>query len=118
MIYLKLRELDIEVDDGICMLSGTVDSEEKRVLAEEVARNIQGISEVRNTITVRALGVVVTPPPMDLPSEGSGSDPSPSAPPSSFEGSEPPSSFEGSEPPEESVPGLAPSVEAATLGDP
>lgn len=106
--HLKLRELDIEVDDGICMLSGTVDSEEKRVLAEEVARNIQGISEVRNTITVRALGVVVTPPPTDLPSEIGGSEPS---------NAEPPSALEGSEPPEE-VPGLSPIVESATLGDP
>ena len=107
--HLKLRELDIEVDDGICMLSGTVDSEEKRILAEEVAKNIQGISEVRNTITVRALGIVVSPSPIELPSDIGGSEPP---------NSEPTTSLEGSEPPEESVPGLAPSVEAATLGDP
>jgi osmotically-inducible protein OsmY len=106
--HLRLRELDVEVDDGICMLSGTVDSEEKRILAEDVARNIQGITEVRNTITVRPLGVVVNPSPKELPSEIRGSEP-----PSS----EPFAPLEGSEPPEE-IPGLAPSIEAATLGDP
>jgi osmotically-inducible protein OsmY len=120
--HLKLRELDIEVDDGICMLSGTVDSEEKRVLAEQVASNVQGVSEVRNTITVRALGVVVSPSPGELPSGLSGSEPMPSEPPATLEGSEPlpsepPASLEGSDPPEDDF-SQTPSVEAATLGDP
>lgn len=120
--HLKLRELDIEVDDGICMLSGTVDSEEKRVLAEQVAINVQGVSEVRNTITVRALGVVISPSPGELPSGSSGSEPMPSDPPATLEGSEPlpsesPASLEGSDPPEDDF-SLTPSVEASTLGDP
>ena len=108
--HLKMRELDVEVDDGICMLSGTVDSEEKRVLAEEVARNVQGITEVRNTITVRAGGIVVpnipTEQPTEQPAEGSGG------------ATEAPSTLEGSDPPEEAAPGLTPTVQETALGDP
>lgn len=126
--HLNLRELDVEVDDGICMLSGTVDSEEKRILAEEVAQNTQGITEVRNTITVRANGVVIPRPAVEAPAIGSGSNPpevSGSNPPE-VSGSNPPAesgstpspSLRGSEPAEESVPGLAPSVQEATLADP
>lgn len=120
--HLNLREIDVEVDDGICMLSGTVDSEEKRVLAEDVATNIQGVSEVRNTITVRANGVVVPRPERKKPASKKeeqspgleGSEPS-----TSLEGSEPPASLEGSEPPEESAgSGLRPTVQEATLADP
>lgn len=105
--HLKMRELDVEVDDGICMLSGTVDSEEKRVLAEEVARNIQGISEVRNSITVRPLGDAVPPPVLKKePADQRGNEPAP------------PPSLEGSDPPEEHVSGLSPSVQEAALADP
>lgn len=108
--HLRLRELDIEVDDGICMLGGTVDSEEKRQLVEEVARNIQGITEIRNTITVRDRGIEISPPLMELPSERSGSSPS--------NAELPPPALEGSEPPEENIPGLAPRIETSTLDDP
>ena len=108
--HLKMRELDVEVDDGICMLSGTVDSEEKRVLAEEVARNIQGITEVRNTITVRAGGIVVpnipTEQPIEHPTEGGGGT------------VEDPSTLEGSDPPEEAASGLRPAVQETALSDP
>lgn len=108
--HLKMRELDVEVDDGICMLSGTVDSEEKRVLAEEVARNVQGITEVRNTITVRAGGIVVpnipTEQPTEQPAEGGGG------------ATGAPSTLEGSDPPDEAAPGLTPSVQETALGDP
>ncbi len=108
--HLKMRELDVEVDDGICMLSGTVDSEEKRVLAEEVARNVQGISEVRNTITVRAGGIVVpnipTEQPTEQPTEGGGGT------------TEAPSTLEGSDPPDEAAPGLTPTVQETALADP
>lgn len=108
--HLKMRELDVEVDDGICMLSGTVDSEEKRVLAEEVARNVQGITEVRNSITVRAGGIVVPNIPMEQPTgqptEGGGGT------------TETPSTLEGSDPPEEASTGLTPTVQETALGDP
>lgn len=128
--HLKVRELDIEVDDGICMLSGTVASEEKRQLAEEVARNVQGISEVRNTITVRAPGEIKfltpdekAPLQVDPPAEVQPpSEPQPrvesrplegSEPSGSLKGSEPPASLEGSEPSEDSLSSTWPRVEEA-----
>jgi len=52
--HIRLRELNVEVDDGICFLSGTVDSVEKQEVAADIARSIRGINEVRNLITVRA----------------------------------------------------------------
>lgn len=87
--HLSTRELDVEVDDGICILTGSVNSEEKQQVAEHIARSIQGVREVRNYITVRAL------------EEGGTSTPSPQeemdreeAPPLTLEGSEPDESFE------------------------
>ena len=87
--HLSTRELDVEVDDGICILTGSVNSEEKQQVAEHIARSIQGDREVRNYITVRAL------------EEGGTSTPSPQeemdreeAPPLTLEGSEPDESFE------------------------
>ncbi len=104
--HLKMRELDVEVDDGVCMLSGTVDSEEKRVLAEEVARNVQGITEVRNTITVRAGGIVVPNIPTEQPTESGGVT------------TDTPSTLEGSDPPDEAASGLTPTVQETALADP
>jgi osmotically-inducible protein OsmY len=52
--YLKLRELDVEVDDGVCILSGTVDAEAERTLAEALTRSIRGVGEIRNDIKVSA----------------------------------------------------------------
>lgn len=65
--HLSIRELDIEVDDGICILTGSVDSEQERALAGSVAESIQGVNDVRNDIQVRADTLVI--PPADRPVE-------------------------------------------------
>lgn len=51
--HLSIRELDVEVDDGICILTGSVNSEAKKELAGEIASSIRGVGEVRNNIIVR-----------------------------------------------------------------
>jgi len=49
---LSIGQLRVEVNDGICILTGTVGSEAKRTLAGDVAGSIQGVEEVRNQIRV------------------------------------------------------------------
>lgn len=51
--HLSTREVDVEVDDGICILTGSVNSVEKQEVAAQIARSIQGVREVQNFITVR-----------------------------------------------------------------
>lgn len=48
--HLSVRGLNIEVDDSVCILTGTVDSEEESHLAESVALSIYGVVTVRNEI--------------------------------------------------------------------
>jgi len=62
--YLSIRELDVEVDDGVCILTGSVNSEAEKTLAGSLAASIQGVTKVRNEIQVRT-------PPVEL----KGSDP-------------------------------------------
>jgi len=50
--HLSVFDLDVEVDDGVCILSGTVDSEPQKQLAEQTAANIIGIDRVMNDIQV------------------------------------------------------------------
>ncbi|MBI2423392.1 MAG: BON domain-containing protein [Candidatus Hydrogenedentes bacterium] len=52
--HLSIRELDVEVNDGVCYLTGSVASEDRRELAGQIAGNLQGITEVDNQITVRS----------------------------------------------------------------
>ena len=104
--HLSIRELDVEVDDGICILTGSVNSPEKRELAGQVAENIQGVHEVRNYIAVRPGGEVVVPAP------NSDGDSVGGAP-------EPGLALEGSEPAEGDVlTGSEPAVEQTTLAAP
>tara|TARA_R110001592_G_scaffold265867_2_gene531458 strand:- start:954 stop:1901 length:948 start_codon:yes stop_codon:yes gene_type:complete len=87
--HLSTRELDVEVDDGICFLSGTVNSPEKQEVAEQIARSIQGVREVRNNITVRSLGdnpITLSPA---SPSEGIEKNSEEKMPALSLEGSDP-----------------------------
>jgi len=44
----------VSVDDGIVTLTGTVGGYEARLAAEEIARGIAGVTEVRNYLTVSA----------------------------------------------------------------
>lgn len=58
---LSIRELDVEVDDGICYLSGVVENEEMRKVAGDIAAGYKAVHEVNNAITVREGGVTVEP---------------------------------------------------------
>ena len=46
------RALNVEVDDDVCILTGTVDTDEEKDLAEAVAMSIYGVQEVRNEIKI------------------------------------------------------------------
>jgi len=50
--HLSVRGLNVEVDDGICILTGTVDADEEKDLAEAVALSIYGVGNVRNEIRI------------------------------------------------------------------
>ena len=50
--HLSLRKVGVEVDDGICILTGTVDSGPEKVLAGSMAENIQGVRNVQNDLAV------------------------------------------------------------------
>jgi osmotically-inducible protein OsmY len=45
-----LAEIDVEVHDGIALLTGEVDTEEQKRKAEELAYDIEGVHEVENQI--------------------------------------------------------------------
>jgi hyperosmotically inducible protein len=59
----KARQIDVEVSDGIVQLNGHVDSAAARTRAEEVARGIPGVREIRNNLLVvttdRPAGTVI-----------------------------------------------------------
>jgi hypothetical protein len=51
--YLDPREIDVEVHGGQVTLSGAVASRTQRGLAEDLARAVPGVEEVRNRLVVR-----------------------------------------------------------------
>ena len=59
----KARQIDVEVSHGIVQLNGFVDSMAARSRAEELARGVEGVIEVRNNLEVaaadRAVGTAV-----------------------------------------------------------
>jgi len=109
--HISIRELDIEVDDGIVIMTGSVNSEEKKELAGEIANAIRGVNEVRNNIIVREGGEVVEKEMDELPSvtESEAEDlPAPTKRPT----------LEGSEPLEDDfLSGSTPQVEETALTD-
>ncbi len=50
--HLSVRGLNVEVDDDICILTGTVDTDEEKDLVEAVALSIYGVDTVRNEIRI------------------------------------------------------------------
>lgn len=48
----RLYQVEVEVDGGTVILSGTVDSRARRDLSEEVAAGIRGVRDVENRISV------------------------------------------------------------------
>jgi len=51
---LSAWDIDTEVQGNTAYLSGTVDSEAVKELAEETAKNIEGIADVENKLQVKA----------------------------------------------------------------
>lgn len=51
--HIRVRNLNVEVDDGVCILTGLVDTPAQRDLALSVAEHIYGVGKVRNDISVR-----------------------------------------------------------------
>lgn len=49
---IGLLDIEVDVHDGVAVLTGEVESEDQKQLAEEIASNIEGITEVENNITV------------------------------------------------------------------
>jgi osmotically-inducible protein OsmY len=50
-------QIDVDVIDGVVTLRGKVPSQMARQEAEELARNTEGVSEVRNKLTIEDLGL-------------------------------------------------------------
>jgi osmotically-inducible protein OsmY len=51
--HLNPLDIDVEIEDGVATLKGTVDSAVERDLAAELARGTEGIQQVRNELEVR-----------------------------------------------------------------
>jgi hyperosmotically inducible periplasmic protein len=52
--YLRANELEVSVKDGKATLSGEVEEDVNRDLAEQIARGVKGVNNVDNKIVVRA----------------------------------------------------------------
>lgn len=50
--HLNPFEIDTDVENGVVMLSGTVDSDIDRDLAGEIAKGLEGVHEVQNNLLV------------------------------------------------------------------
>jgi osmotically-inducible protein OsmY len=44
--------LNVEVNDGVADIRGEVHSEEEKQAVEEIASSVEGVTEVRNLLTV------------------------------------------------------------------
>jgi osmotically-inducible protein OsmY len=49
----KARQISIETYRGVVQLSGFVDSEESKEVAEEVAKGVKGVVDVKNDLRIR-----------------------------------------------------------------
>lgn len=57
--HLSVRKVDVEVDGGVCYLTGFVQSEPEKQLAESIAMNTNGVREVRNALQIQSDVVLV-----------------------------------------------------------
>jgi hyperosmotically inducible periplasmic protein len=53
--HLNNFKIDTDVNDGVVTLSGTVESDIDRDLAEEIAKGVEGVSQVNNQLVVGAV---------------------------------------------------------------
>lgn len=56
---VSIREIGVEVDDGICYLTGVVDNAEQKQVAGDIAEGYKGIQEVVNALSIREGGVTL-----------------------------------------------------------
>ncbi len=52
--HLSIRRVDVEVENGVCILAGWVNTEPEKVIAGSIADNIQGVRSVRNDVHIQA----------------------------------------------------------------
>jgi hyperosmotically inducible protein len=57
----KFNDVSVKTFDGIVQLSGFVNSDEQKRRAEELARNIPGVVEVQNAISLKPTGNSYSP---------------------------------------------------------
>jgi hyperosmotically inducible periplasmic protein len=50
----KFDQVNVDVYRGTCQLSGFVNTSDQKSRAEDIAKNVQGVSTVDNNITVRS----------------------------------------------------------------
>jgi osmotically-inducible protein OsmY len=53
---VKGRDVSVSVENGTVTLTGSVDSEAEKKTAEQIARETEGVGEIRNLLTVGAAG--------------------------------------------------------------
>jgi hyperosmotically inducible periplasmic protein len=53
---VKAHRIDVDTNDGVVTLAGTVERDEERIAAEAIARDVSGVSRVDNRLTIRASG--------------------------------------------------------------
>jgi osmotically-inducible protein OsmY len=53
---VKAYRIDVDTNDGVVTLSGTVERDEERGAAEQIARGVNGVSRVDNRLTIRPSG--------------------------------------------------------------
>jgi len=61
---LAAQAVNVSVKDGVVSLTGTVNSDPNKTRAEELAKSVEGVKSVTNTLTVRPPIVNATPPPV------------------------------------------------------
>ncbi len=77
--YVSVRQLKVDVQDGLCILTGNVGSEKERELAGNIAETTQGVERVRNELRV-VQGVTTPPEDRAAPAEVTAPAPSDAAP--------------------------------------
>ena len=50
---LKVLQINVETYKGVVQLSGFVDNAESRAKAAEIARSVQGVTQVKNDLQLR-----------------------------------------------------------------
>jgi hyperosmotically inducible protein len=61
---LAAQAVNVSVKDGVVTLTGTVNSDPNKTRAGELAKSVEGVKSVANTLTVRPPIVNATPPPV------------------------------------------------------